>query len=309
MRVVDLAADEVSGRLSGPGLGLDIPPFACRLTCPFPWFARDLMMLYADYPVIDPDTRFFDVELDISHPPLLKRLTHRQARFGVGGAYPFNPLPAHQAFPMFEWGLNWCVTNFLHTRLSFHAAAIYRPGADGGAAVVLPGAPGSGKSTLTAAAVDHGFELVSDELTLLDLETGDLLPVPRPISLKNASIDVIRHRMPRAVMNAPVADTTKGTVAHVRAPASSLAARDARPRPAAIVFPKFTVGAATELARIAAGDALMRLADQSFNFQIQGAAGFRALERMVARAPAWTLAYSNLDEALAALDEVLEGRA
>src|SRR3546814_10587342 len=88
---------------------------------------------------------------------------------------------------MLEWGLNWCIGAHGHQFLIIHAAVIAR----NGLAAILPGAPGSGKSTLTACLVHNGWRLLSDEMALVSLQDGGLTALARPISLKNRSIDLI----------------------------------------------------------------------------------------------------------------------
>src|SRR3546814_15972535 len=82
---------------------------------------------------------------------------------------------------MLEWGLNWCIGAHGHQFLIIHAAVIER----NGLAAILPGAPGSGKSTLTACLVHNGWRLLSDEMALVSLQDGGLTALARPISLKN----------------------------------------------------------------------------------------------------------------------------
>jgi hypothetical protein len=47
-----------------------------------------------------------------------------------------------QTYPMFEWGLNWCIASHAHSFLVIHATVVER----GGRAMVLPAPPGSGKA-------------------------------------------------------------------------------------------------------------------------------------------------------------------
>lgn len=115
---------------------------------------------------------------------------------------------------MLEWGLNWCVSMHAHHYLIIHAAVVEK----NGLAAILPAPPGSGKSTLTAGLVLSGWRLLSDELTLIDRRTGLLHALPRPVSLKNQSIDVIRQFNPEAFINRVSHDTSKGSVAHMRPP-------------------------------------------------------------------------------------------
>ena len=127
---------------------------------------------------------------------------------------------------MFEWVLNWCVSSHAHRYLCIHAAVIEKDGH----AAILPAPPGSGKSTLCAALVSKGWRLLSDELTLVRLDSGELVPLPRPISLKNASIDIIRRYAPGSVFSPVVDDTVKGSIAHLKAPAASIARAGERAR-------------------------------------------------------------------------------
>jgi len=63
-----------------------------------------------------------------------------------------------------------------------HAAAVAR----NGRVAVIPGESGSGKSTLTLALLDHGFTLLSDELSPVDLRSGTVHPYARALCLKSA---------------------------------------------------------------------------------------------------------------------------
>lgn len=309
MNLSDLPLKTLTAALDGPGLRLSVPPYRCEIRCREPGFAAALQSMYANYALAAPEA-FIDIDIEVvRRRKWLAGQWRPRLWLGVGGNFPFNPLPTGQAFPMFEWGMNWCVTNYLHTRISFHAAALSFPEHDGShGAVVLPGEPGAGKSTLTAAALERGFTLVSDELSLLDPATGTLLRVPRPISLKNAAIDVIRQRQPDAVITAPVADTTKGTVAHVRPPADSLSADLPEPVPRLLLFPEFVAGAPLTLTSRTRGAALVALARQSFNFHLHGSRGFELLASRLGEMDCYAIRYGALDEALDALEGLVADR-
>jgi hypothetical protein len=64
---------------------------------------------------------------------------------------------------------------------------------------------------------------------------------------------VIREFAPDAVFSPPVENTTKGTVAHLKAPAGSIARAAEPARAAWIVFPRYEAGAATSLTPAAEG--------------------------------------------------------
>src|SRR5262245_4807368 len=148
---------------------------------------------------------------------------------------PFKPLPRSHAFAMFEWCLNWCIESQANHYLMMHAAIIERQGS----AAILAAPPGSGKSTLTAGLVSRGWRLLSDELTLIDPADGMAVPMSRPVSLKNESIDVVRDFVPEAVIGPIARDTIKGSVAHLKPPADSVNRVGERARPRWVIFPKF----------------------------------------------------------------------
>ena len=81
--------------------------------------------------------------------------------------------------------------------------------------------------------------MLTDELTLLAPETNLIVPLPRPISLKNESLEIIRKFAPQAVFGPASPNTIKGTIAHVRPPKKSVDRMREPSRPTWVVFPKF----------------------------------------------------------------------
>jgi hypothetical protein len=214
--------------------------------------------------------------------------------FQSDGYSPFKPLPFDQAFPMFEWGLNWCVSSNADRYLMIHAAVVEK----GGFAAILPAPPGSGKSTLCAALVNRGWRLLSDELALIRLGDGELIPLPRPVSLKNASIDIIRQYEPGVTISREVRDTMKGTVAHMKAPTDSVIRSNETVRAAWVIFPKYREGAATSLEVLPQSRTFMRVADNSFNYSLLGIKGFETLAGLIDKSLCYDFTYSKLDEAI-----------
>jgi HprK-related kinase A len=200
---------------------------------------------------------------------------------------------------MLEWGLNWCVSSHCHQYLIVHAASVEKYGA----ALVLPGPPGSGKSTLCAALVSRGWRLLSDELTLLELPAGNVVPLPRPVSLKNASIDAIRKFSPDATLGPSVHDTVKGSVAHMTLPTESVRRATETARPRWIALPGYEHGAAPRLAALSKARAFMHLADNAFNYDVHGRRGFELLAQVVAGCDCFEFRYGSLEAAVAVFDD------
>jgi len=263
-----------------------------------PEIARGIALLYAEHPV-EADEAFADFHVRIARPRGLRRWVRPQVQFHFDGTPPFHPLPGDQAFPILEWGLNWCVSAHCHQYLIVHAAAVERAGQ----ALLLPAPPGSGKSTLCAALVHRGWRLLSDELALLDPATHAIVPLARPVSLKNASIELIRRFAPEAVLGETVHDTLKGSVAHMKPPQDAVRRSLEPAAPRWIVMPRYEArAAAARLTPLARGQAFMQLADSAFNYHLHGRAGFELLADVVEGCECFELAYANLEEALAALE-------
>ncbi len=255
--------------------------------------AEGIARQYAHHVVL-PEDMFCDFHVEVRRPSSLRRWWRPQAHFLFDGLSLFNPLPADQAFPLLEWGLNWCISSHCHQYLIIHAAVV----ALEDRALILPAPPGSGKSTLCAGLVQRGWRLLSDELAIIEPATCNLVAVPRPISLKNASIDVIREFSPDAVLNPPVYETIKGTVTHMRPPATSVRDSDRRAHPAWIVLPRFEAGSPTTMTPITKAEGLMMLAENAFNYSVHDRSGFIALSRLVSHTSCFRFQYSRLEEAI-----------
>jgi HprK-related kinase A len=298
MIVGDLPPGDLAYRLASAGLRLRTGPVINRIESRLGRVVQGVARHYADYPVEEAGS-FADFHVRVAPPQSLRRWVKPQAIFQFDAARPFLPLPANQAFPMLEWGLNWCVSSHCHQYLIVHAAAVER----NGAALVLPGPPGSGKSTLCAGLVSRGWRLLSDELTLLEFPTGNIVPLPRPVSLKNASIDVIRQFSPEATLGPPVHDTVKGSVAHMTAPAASVRRATETARPRWIALPRYERGAAPRRAALSKARAFMHLADNAFNYDVHGRRGFGLLAEVVAGSDCFEFHYGALAAAVAVFDD------
>lgn len=298
MKVAELPARALAESLAR-GLDVDTGAFVIRIETPIPPLAEEVRALYGEFP-LDEGGGLADFHVAVQQPagPFgVRRWWRQQASVLLDEDRPFEPMPVDMAVPMLEWSINWCAATRANQYVMIHAAVLER----GGRALILPGVTGAGKSTLCAGLAHRGWRLFSDEFALIRPGDGALDPWPRPISLKNVSIDVIRRWAPEAYMSASVPNTNKGTVAHVRPPTDSVRrAAEAAP-PAWLVFPTFTRDAAAQLTRVPKARAFFRLADCSFNYESLGIRGFRTLSRMIDECDAYEFRYSSLDDALSLL--------
>jgi HprK-related kinase A len=281
------------------GVSLQTGPFTVRLNSRLSSVVDGIARMYCDFP-IQFDAEFADFHVQVERKIGVRGWLRPQACFEFDGLEVFRPLPLEQAFPMFEWGLNWCVANFAHRYLMLHAAVLER----GGRGLVLPGNPGAGKSTLAAALMMRGWRLLSDEIALIGLADGRLHGLGRPVSLKNASIPLIQGFDPAVEINTPSNDTAKGTVAHLR-PTGDSVMRVAEPaNPRWTVFPRFVAGASLQSTPMGRAACFMRVAEISFNYSLLQAQGFHVLGGFIDRCSAFELSYSKLDEAISYFDDL-----
>ncbi len=301
MKIADMPQADLESRLRSRGLVFGAGRFSVRLISRLESVAQGISLVYGDYETVDSD--FADFTVRVRRAGGLHRIVRPQAEFSLDGAKPFSPLPLAHAFPLLEWGLNWCVSNHCHQYLIVHAAVVEKHGR----ALILPGAPGSGKSTLCALLTGRGgWRLLSDELTLIDPVNGSVHANPRPVSLKNESIDIVRRELPGAVLSPPVTDTLKGTVSHLQPAADSVSRAHEPAAPALVVFPRFTDGSSAELLPLPKGEAFIRMADNAFNYSILGLAGFRALAALLDQSDCYE--YPNggdVQHALATMDALV----
>lgn len=306
LRLADITEADFARSLRDGSFRLQVGCMAICLETGIASLRAGLRDVYAHYPV-SVSGGYYDFDLAIHPASPLRRWFRRNAMFSLSGQAPFLPMPVDNAHALFEWGFNWTVGSSVHQYLVLHSAVVEKHGKG----VMLAAASGSGKSTLTAALVNSGWRLFSDELALIDGAAGDeqnplrLVPFPRPVSLKNQSIDLIKKRHPQARFGPSAFDTQKGTVAHMRAPDDAVERALESASPRLIIFPQWTAGAPLRVQPVGAGEAAMRLINQSFNYAVLGSLGFSRLADLVQAASAWELEYSSFDDALEALDDLL----
>jgi HprK-related kinase A len=294
-----MGAATIAARLRGAGLFLRSGPFVVRLRSNVPEIAASMALLY-DRHVLDATEDFADFHVRVRSVAGPRGYISPQIVFELDGEQPFEPFPRHEAPAVLEWGLNWAISTYANHYLLIHAACVEKDGK----AAIMPGEPGKGKSTLCAALVHNGWRLLSDELAVIDMSDGSIVPLCRPMSLKNRSIEIIRALIPEAVFAPPIADTRKGTLALVRAPEDSIRRMGERATAAYILFPRFTEGAVAETAERSRGTALIGLAENAFNYQLHGRRGFERLGDIVAACRCADIAYADLPRALATLSEL-----
>jgi hypothetical protein len=178
--------------------------------------------------------------------------------------------------------------------LFLHAAVL----AWHGAACLLVGASGIGKSTMAWALVHDGFRYLSDELAPVDLVTFRVHPYPRALCLKRIPADY------------PVPDAAVDLGRATYVPTKALPTRVIhQPLPIERVFLLGRAASTAPLVReLGRAEALARLYPHVLNALAHPGQGLDAVERLVDRVPCSALDVGRLRPACAAIRATLEPR-
>jgi HprK-related kinase A len=176
--------------------------------------------------------------------------------------------------------------------LLLHAATVEKDGR----ALIMTGESGAGKSTLAALLGERGWRLMGDEFGLLDMATGDLMPFPRAVSLKNGAIRVMEAEVAADRFGPRLEDTPKGAIRHMRPNEVALRRMGEAATPALILFPRF--GQTRDVRGVGAAEVFMRLTQASTNYVSLGRRGFDSLTRLVENNPALAIDYPDTDTAV-----------
>ncbi|MET0370918.1 MAG: HprK-related kinase A [Sphingobium sp.] len=256
-----------------------------------------LARLYTPYPRPADAVADFSVRLE---PTNALRRWVRPSIFITGdhGLADAAPMSLAHGLLAAEMGMNLQMALGWRRHLLLHASSVEKDGR----ALVMTGESGSGKSTLAAQLGERGWRLMGDEFALLDLATGELLPFPRLVSLKNRAIDVIQAEVGEGRMGPLLAATAKGDIRHLVPRADAVAAMDRPAIPALLLFPRF--GEAVDVRPVGQGEVFMRLTQASTNYVALGEPGFQALSRFVGDVPARAIDFDSGEAAIALVDRL-----
>ncbi|MBF0371535.1 MAG: HprK-related kinase A [Magnetococcales bacterium] len=302
MKLGELSAAEITSRLKGLGLRWQLGPFTVELKGAPPNLADQLRLIYGEHPLFrEPWQEVADFHVRLLPGRGVRRWLRPQVHFYIDGPSPFAPFPRDHALPLLEWGLNFCIASRANHYLLLHTASLAR----GERGLILPGVPGSGKSTLAAALALSGWRLFSDEFALIRPDNGEMIPLVRPVALKNESIPAIRAYHPGVQLGPAFDKTRKGTVAHLPPPVGSVADINQPATPTWVICPRYQPDAPTTLTPLPKSQGALRIAANAFNYEILGPRAFEVVSQMAKGCRLFELSYSDLAEAV----QVIEGLA
>jgi HprK-related kinase A len=265
-------------------------------------FLREYLSLYAPYRCTSADGLAVEVDIRARH-----RYPWRRGPYTLhsDGVQDFHVQRRHEVLPHLEWFINWQVIRKRRDFVQLHASSLEIDGQ----ALIFPGDPGSGKSTLTAGLLARGWSYLCDEFALIDPSTLCIRPFPRALCMKEASFPAVDRLGLPLCRKTPYHKTAKGRVAFLNP-------LDVRPdvvgRPARVrwvVFPEYRADATPALAPISRARAAYRLARQCFNFPVYQARAVPVFANIVRDADCYELRAGDIDLTCDAVESLLWGRA
>ncbi|WP_448212684.1 HprK-related kinase A [Colwellia sp. MEBiC06753] len=291
---------ELLALLKTTGIPLKIGPFNISIESDHYPLVDSIRRLYANYSLLSQND-FIDFNIRLVKSKGIRRFYKPQINFYLDEYNPFKPLSLSEAFALFEWGMNWCIGGHAHQFLMIHSAVL----AKNDKILILPGEPGSGKSTLCAALLGEGWTVYSDELALIDRQSGLIHSVCRPISLKNNSIDIIEQRYPNLQHLNIVNTSNKGLVAHFPLPEPTLKEELPHLPAKLVIFPKYLPNAPLSVEILDKPSCFLKCIENSFNYSALGQHGFDAMGNFIECVDGYNISYSSLDDAISFIEQKL----
>jgi len=260
---------------------------------------KEISDLYARYPQFGPEA-LPDFTISVQYPNLWRRFVKRRIQLFLDGQVRYRDMPPDLGVPLIESAINLWMGTYVNRFLLIHSGVVERKGH----AILLPGASGSGKSTLSAVLSSRDWRLLSDEIAMVRLTDGLILPHPRPISLKNTSIEILSELAPDAHFTRRYEGTVKGTVAFLRVPRDAIERAMEPAKPAFVIFPKFNPNGGTELTRLDKARAFMALVENTPGYSTLLETGFESLAALVEVCDHYRLSYNSVDDAVSLIDSL-----
>jgi hypothetical protein len=198
--------------------------------------------------------------------------------------------------PTVKWLVWEAAINSHRFFLNIHAGVV----SDGKGVTLLPAAPGSGKSSLTAALSRSGLDYFSDEVALLEEPGMSVRPTPLAVCVKSTGWDLMAPFFPE-IRDLKTHRRGDGKIVrYVPPPAFVNGSRRDRAYPVRrIVFPKYVAGGETMLTPLPRVVALSRLMEECLAVPVP--LTLRRVQRLIR----WIKQVDCHDLKVASLDEAV----
>ena len=234
----------------------------------------------------NPCCRFTLRDEDNGHPTLLQDDVNR-----IDGVNANRSTTGQCALTLWS-ELQYHLCNDCTSGLMLHAAAVDIDDQ----MIIFPGVSGSGKTTLSAHLLAAGARYLTDELTFLDITTGQAHCLTRPFNVKHKGRKIINTLLSsdkdeEAFLRNPVGFFVPHRL--IRCPEFTYPAPPKKP--AAVVFPRFMANQSLTMEALSQAHCSARLMSCLVNARNLAGDGLTSCRLLAESVPAWTLNY-GLDQ-------------
>ena len=185
-------------------------------------------------------------------------------------------------------------------KLMFHAASVKK----GNKTIVLPANSGSGKTSLTVALTACGWQCITDELAVLDLDDLSISPLPIPMRIRSGSFTPLLSFYP-AIPELPVfQDLYENSIRWIVLAKENIVDKLTCSKITELIFPSYTENATTELLILDKSKALEKLAATGSSERDMTLEDAKVMVRLVEQTPCYELLFSDLDDAITAIESI-----
>jgi len=264
-----------------------IGPVPVLLSSALPGVAADFHELYGTYEVQAPTGNEFEIRVIAKRSA---RSLRRYYHVVANGESLFAMRNENEILPHVEWAINTMVATRMSQYLQIHASVVARDGR----AIICPGRPGQGKTTLAAALLTRGWSYLSDEFALFNPQTQLLEPYPKALCIKAGSFDVLRR------MRLPI-DVDRVYYKGEKGRVTLLDPLKIRPNIVAghcrldmVIFPEVNHSSTPVIANVSRAQTVFELTRCSFNFGKFREPGFNLLADVVEQVGCYRLCCGHL---------------
>jgi len=298
----DLSSLQLSRQFKDTGFVVNVGHFSTRINIKFANVRDDFSHIYGHYPLGEADTILHN-RISVRGRNFFRQWIRPQAFVDTMMNDAFIPLPASLGMVALEMGLNWQIAIGCKHYLLFHSAVVEKDNFG----IVMPAMSGSGKSTLAAGLSYRGWRLLSDEFGMVDVRDNQLVSYPRPVSLKNESIPVMKDWVgDDDCFSREFHGTPKGTICYLKAPQHSVDHMLDKASVKIIAMPVFNPDATPSIKPLTKTMAFFQLVMSSANYGDIGLQAFDAIGNIVDHAEIYEITYPNLDEGVKLVEELYQ---
>lgn len=307
MIVSGLSLQEVNALLAGPGLRVSLGPVNVRIQTRLQELARQIFVLYANHELAEDDIA--EIHVRVIARRFIRQPFSAVAECLLDGQSVLPAVPAGQALDLLERCIKLAFVTRVNYLLLFRAASLER----NGHVLLLPGQQRSGKTTLSVALIRQGYRLLSDEFGILDLGSGQFVPMPTTLSLSDDSIQALGQFSPGADIGQATGDASSSNANYLRPPEESVRRAGETASARWVVFPMWSASGeapdeALQFEPLTEGEVFLKLATHTYNYEVLGAAGFNAVAQLVRDCGGYGLNYSDLASALTVFNELTDAK-